>query len=38
MDSNNSKDMGPIFEEVSHYFSLLSQPTRLKILYAVCNG
>jgi DNA-binding transcriptional ArsR family regulator len=38
MDSENSMDMDPLFEEVSHYFALLSQPTRLKILYAVCNG
>lgn len=38
MDANDGKDMGELFEEVSHYFALLSQPTRLKILYAVCNG
>jgi DNA-binding transcriptional ArsR family regulator len=38
MNQDNGKDMGPVFEEVSHYFALLSQPTRLKILYAVCNG
>ncbi|RJG07881.1 ArsR family transcriptional regulator [Noviherbaspirillum cavernae] len=30
--------MGEIFEEVANYFSLLCEPTRLKILYAVCNG
>jgi DNA-binding transcriptional ArsR family regulator len=38
MDPDNGQDMAPLFEEVSHYFALLSQPTRLKILYAVCNG
>jgi DNA-binding transcriptional ArsR family regulator len=38
MDSSESQDMALLFEEVSHYFSLLSQPTRLKILYAVCQG
>lgn len=27
-----------LFEEVASYFSLLCEPTRLKILYAVCNG
>jgi DNA-binding transcriptional ArsR family regulator len=38
MDADDSKNMAELFEEVSHYFGLLSQPTRLKILYAVCNG
>jgi DNA-binding transcriptional ArsR family regulator len=38
MDSSGSQAMDLLFEEVSHYFSLLSQPTRLKILYAVCQG
>jgi DNA-binding transcriptional ArsR family regulator len=37
-EPDNSMNMEPLFEEVSHYFALLSQPTRLKILYAVCNG
>src|SRR3569833_2657171 len=37
------KDLGKeqrqkLFEEVSNYFSLLSEPTRLKILHALCNG
>lgn len=27
-----------LFEEVADYFSLLSEPTRLKILHAVCEG
>jgi DNA-binding transcriptional ArsR family regulator len=30
--------MQELFEEVANYFSLLCEPTRLKILYAVCNG
>ena len=30
--------MDELFEEVANYFSLLCEPTRLKILYAVCNG
>jgi DNA-binding transcriptional ArsR family regulator len=30
--------MEELFEEVANYFSLLCEPTRLKILYAVCNG
>lgn len=33
-----TQDMGELFEEVAHYFSLLCEPTRLKILYAVCDG
>ncbi|HJV85294.1 MAG TPA: metalloregulator ArsR/SmtB family transcription factor [Noviherbaspirillum sp.] len=27
-----------LFEEVSNYFFLLSEPTRLKILHALCGG
>ncbi|NHZ81666.1 metalloregulator ArsR/SmtB family transcription factor [Massilia sp. CCM 8695] len=30
--------MSEVFEEVSNYFSLLSEPTRLKILHALCHG
>ncbi|NHZ41724.1 winged helix-turn-helix transcriptional regulator [Massilia violaceinigra] len=30
--------MSEVFEEVSNYFALLSEPTRLKILHALCNG
>jgi len=33
-----NNDLGVLFEEVANYFSLLCEPTRLKILYAVCNG
>ena len=32
------EQMKEVFEEVSHYFFLLSEPTRLKILYALCDG
>jgi len=39
MKKNFSKaQMGILFEEVASYFSLLCEPTRLKILYAVCDG
>ncbi|MNR87773.1 HTH-type transcriptional repressor CzrA [compost metagenome] len=39
MDKNfNKEEMSELFEEVANYFSLLCEPTRLKILYAVCNG
>ncbi len=39
MDENFKKEsMNELFEEVANYFSLLCEPTRLKILYAVCNG
>jgi DNA-binding transcriptional ArsR family regulator len=37
-DDLNTDQMKEVFEEVSHYFFLLSEPTRLKILYALCNG
>lgn len=30
--------MAELFEEVSNYFFLLSEPTRLKILHCLCNG
>ena len=32
------EEMQELFEEVSNYFFLLSEPTRLKILHALCNG
>lgn len=36
-------DLGPqqleqLFEAVSSYFTLLSEPTRIKILYSLCGG
>ena len=34
----DSDQMSEVFEEVSNYFFLLSEPTRLKILHALCNG
>jgi DNA-binding transcriptional ArsR family regulator len=34
----DKEGMGELFEEVANYFSLFSEPTRLKILYAVCKG
>jgi len=34
----NNEQMREVFEEVSNYFFLLSEPTRLKILYALCDG
>ncbi len=37
-DDLNREQMKEVFEEVSHYFFLLSEPTRLKILYALCKG
>lgn len=37
-DDLNREQMKEVFEEVSHYFFLLSEPTRLKILYALCEG
>ncbi len=39
MDESLSKAQRlALFDEVAHYFGLLSEPTRLKILHAVCNG
>lgn len=39
MDVDLDKDeLAEVFEEVSNYFSVLSEPTRLKILHALCNG
>lgn len=39
MDKNLGKEqMEELFEEVSNYFFLLSEPTRLKILHALCEG
>ena len=39
MDSDlDNEEMAEAFEEVSNYFFLLSEPTRLKILHALCHG
>ncbi|QDX23848.1 winged helix-turn-helix transcriptional regulator [Pandoraea pnomenusa] len=32
------EELDRVFEKVSHYFSLLSEPTRLRILHALCGG
>ncbi|WP_241673084.1 ArsR/SmtB family transcription factor [Lacisediminimonas profundi] len=38
MEKELSKaQMSEVIEEVSNYFFLLSEPTRLKILHALCN-
>lgn len=34
----DKSQMQELFEEVSNFFFLLSEPTRLKILHALCNG
>jgi DNA-binding transcriptional ArsR family regulator len=31
-------ELDPVFSTVAAYFSVLSEPTRLKIMHAVCNG
>jgi len=30
-------DMNEVFDAVAHYFSLLSEPARLRIMYAICE-
>ncbi|HEY1042943.1 MAG TPA: metalloregulator ArsR/SmtB family transcription factor [Telluria sp.] len=37
-NSLNKEQMAELFDEVSNYFFLLSEPTRLKILHCLCNG
>ncbi|HWS74297.1 MAG TPA: metalloregulator ArsR/SmtB family transcription factor, partial [Quisquiliibacterium sp.] len=32
------EDLGRVFETVSRYFSLLSEPMRLRILHSICDG
>lgn len=32
------EELDRVFEKVSNYFSLLAEPTRLKILHALCDG
>ncbi len=32
------EELDRVFEKVSGYFSLLAEPTRLKILHALCDG
>lgn len=31
-------ELDPVFSAVAAYFSVLSEPTRLKIMHAVCTG
>jgi DNA-binding transcriptional ArsR family regulator len=31
------EELNPLFETVSRYFSLLADPSRLKVIHAVCN-
>ena len=31
-------DLDPVFELVAGYFSMLAEPTRLKIMHAICEG
>ncbi|MSQ51534.1 MAG: ArsR family transcriptional regulator [Betaproteobacteria bacterium] len=31
-------ELDPVFDVVAAYFSVLSEPTRLKIMHAVCEG
>ena len=31
-------ELDPVFDAVAAYFSVLSEPTRLKIMHAVCTG
>lgn len=31
-------ELDPVFTTVADYFSVLSEPTRLKIVHAVCHG
>lgn len=37
-DSLNKEQMSELFDEVSNFFFLLSEPTRLKILHSLCQG
>jgi DNA-binding transcriptional ArsR family regulator len=30
--------MEKVFERVAEYFNVLSEPSRLRIMYAICNG
>ena len=35
---HTSEEIGEVFERVADYFALLSEPMRLRILYALCDG
>jgi DNA-binding transcriptional ArsR family regulator len=32
------QELDPVFDKVAKYFSLLSDPSRLKVIHAICNG
>lgn len=36
--TDRNEDMEPVFDAVARYFALLSDPTRLRIMHAVCNA
>ncbi len=38
MPSTDKQELHALFEMVSRYFSVLSEPTRLNILHALCDG
>jgi DNA-binding transcriptional ArsR family regulator len=31
------EELDPVFDKVARYFSLLSDPSRLKVIHAICN-
>jgi DNA-binding transcriptional ArsR family regulator len=37
-DSGRSAELEPVFAAVASYFGLLSEPTRIKILHAICQS
>ncbi|MEO7031386.1 MAG: metalloregulator ArsR/SmtB family transcription factor [Herbaspirillum sp.] len=38
LPNTNADQMHEVFTQVSDYFTLLGEPTRLKILYALCES
>lgn len=36
--NRSPESMEKVFSRVANYFSVLSEPSRLRIMYAVCNG
>lgn len=36
--SLSPKDMEKVFARVAEYFNVLSEPSRLRIMYAICSG
>lgn len=37
-DASSSDELDPVFDAVARYFALLSEPTRLRILHAICQS